>query len=166
LWLIPVHQLVFIDECGIGKQDDYEYAWAPRGQKIRGNVAGKERGRVNVVAGLCDGKPLAFHEFHGSMNTKRFLQWLQTYLIPRIAHRGKIVVLDNASFHTAKRIKALLRLYGIGCWYLPKYSPDFNPIEHYWAWIKRKRREFTRDQADTDFNQRLASVKNLPCHTN
>jgi hypothetical protein len=33
LRFVPLSQLVFIDECGLGKQDGYAYGYAPRGKK-------------------------------------------------------------------------------------------------------------------------------------
>ena len=49
-----------------------------------------------------------------------------------------MLICDNASFHKAKRLtewvatqKECLRLE-----FLPAYSPDFNPIERLWRWIK------------------------------
>ncbi|MDR2645725.1 MAG: transposase, partial [Holosporaceae bacterium] len=39
-------------------------------------------------------------------------------------------VLDNASFHNRKRTK-LLKDAGCSLIFLPPYSPDLNPIEHF-----------------------------------
>jgi transposase len=45
-------------------------------------------------------------------------------------------VLDNASFHHASHAEELAREHGIEMLYLPAYSPDLNPIEHFWAHLK------------------------------
>jgi len=44
------------------------------------------------------------------------------------------LVIDNASFHKAKKIKDLIENYGFKVLFLSPYSPDLNPIEHQW-WI-------------------------------
>ena len=48
--------------------------------------------------------------------------------------RRNILVMDRAKWHLAQRVK-----WGIiEPWYLPAYSPDFNPIEELWLAIKRE----------------------------
>jgi transposase len=45
--------------------------------------------------------------------------------------------MDNASFHRKKKLRNLARRHGVKLLFLPAYSPDFNPIEHTWANMKR-----------------------------
>ena len=45
--------------------------------------------------------------------------------------------MDNASFHKSSKIKQLIELNGAAPIYLPSYSPDLNPIEHFGANLKR-----------------------------
>jgi transposase len=42
----------------------------------------------------------------------------------------------NASFHHSERVKQLCSEAGVKLLYLPPYSPDFNPIEEYFAELK------------------------------
>ena len=58
---------------------------------------------------------------------------------------GKVIVLDNASFHKNKRTKELIERAGCRLIYLPPYSPDLNPIEKFWSWLKRKIRSIMGD---------------------
>ena len=41
--------------------------------------------------------------------------------------------LDNARFHTAKRLEVPNNIIW---WFQPPYSPDCNPIERFWAGVK------------------------------
>ena len=52
--------------------------------------------------------------------------------------RGRlVVVLDNARQHRSRAIKELLRRRRrLQIVYLPGYSPDFNPDEGVWGWVK------------------------------
>jgi transposase len=46
----------------------------------------------------------------------------------------KIIVLDNAAFHKAKKLKTPKNIAFI---FQPPYSPEVNPAEKMWAWFKR-----------------------------
>ncbi|MCI8405511.1 MAG: hypothetical protein HFE43_00645 [Oscillospiraceae bacterium] len=54
--------------------------------------------------------------------------WFSNQLFPSLEH-GTMIVMDNASFHTQNAGCRLL--------FLPPYSPELNPIEKFWAWLKR-----------------------------
>ena len=46
--------------------------------------------------------------------------------------------LDNASFHNKKRLALLAEKYGHRIVFLPPYSPELNPVEKFWGWLKGK----------------------------
>lgn len=54
----------------------------------------------------------------------------------RIVRRGDIVVMDNLSAHKDPKVIRLIQRSGAAVWYLPPYSPDFNPIEPMWSKVK------------------------------
>ena len=74
--------------------------------------------------------------FKGSCNTILFLAWVKQMLIPELS-KGQVVVMDNASFHESKLIKEAIEEAGCKLIFLPPYSPDLNPIEKFWANLKR-----------------------------
>jgi transposase len=49
-----------------------------------------------------------------------------------------ILVMDNLRPHRATQGRDLLDQAGIGLMYLPRYSPEFNPIEQAWAKVKER----------------------------
>ena len=84
--------------------------------------------------------------FNGSCNTELFESWVEQFLIKEL-RTGQVVIMDNASFHKSQRTKELIESVGCRIIFLPPYSPDLNPIEKFWAnmkrWIKNKINEFT-----------------------
>jgi transposase len=52
---------------------------------------------------------------------------------------GKIlaVIMDNVSYHNAKYIKMFREKYDdVKFFFLPSYSPEYNPTEQVWKWSK------------------------------
>lgn len=75
--------------------------------------------------------------FKGYMNSGLFEGWLEQVFVPTLENPQKSVLfIDNASHHPKDRIQDIADEYGFTVIYIPKYSPDLNPIEKYWANIK------------------------------
>jgi transposase len=112
-----------------------ENCWTKRGGKIIGERSGGRRERTSVLAALNDNKIKAPIRFSGTANTKLFLYWLQRVLLPELIE-GQTVIMDNCSIHKSLKVRELIESSGCFLLYLPPYSPDFNPIENYWAVMK------------------------------
>jgi putative transposase len=71
------------------------------------------------------------------MNSDLFEGWLEHIFSPSLENPEKsVLIIDNASHHPKDRVQDIADEYGFTVISLPKYSPDFNPIELYWANIK------------------------------
>ena len=85
--------------------------------------------------------------FNGSCNTELFNNWVEHFLIKELKP-GQIVIMDNAAFHRSQKTKDLIESVGCKIIFLPPYSPDLNPIEKFWAnmkrWIKNKINQFDK----------------------
>jgi transposase len=74
-----------------------------------------------------------------------------------------MIVIDNARFHKSAKVVQLIESVKCRIIFLPPYSPDLNPIEHFWAAMKTK----IKRTAETVHNFYEATVKTVVdmCHT-
>jgi transposase len=56
-------------------------------------------------------------------------------LLPEV-QPGQVIIMDNTPFHRSTRIRELIEKAGCNLLFLPSYSPDLNPIEHWWYKVK------------------------------
>ena len=68
-----------------------------------------------------------------------------------------VLILDNAMLHKTSQTRELIERTGARLLFLPPYSPDYNPIEHDFANIKRKR-EYHLDLTLEDIIQEYANA--------
>lgn len=106
-----VEERVYIDEAGMDNRDDYGYGWNEKGERFHALKSGKRSGRVNMIAGYCNGEILAPFTVEGACNRSIFEIWLETCLIPKLKP-GQVVIGDNATFHKGGRIRELAERWG------------------------------------------------------
>jgi len=105
-----------------------------------------KRKRISFIGALNYQKRQLFAPFYSEnyTNTEVFLTWISQVLVP-VLEPNMIVIMDNASFHKSGKIRDLIEKTGAELLYLPKYSPDLNPIEKCWRPLKiqiQKARKF------------------------
>ena len=136
----PANQIVYVDECGMDQFLYREHARAPRGEKVYGIISGKKYKRTSVVAAQCEGRIFAPLAYEGTTDSVLFEYWFEHILLPELSS-GYLIVMDNASFHRKGVLSLLAAKASCSLLFLPPYSPDLNPIEHFWAWLKSKLRD-------------------------
>ena len=125
-----------MDECGIDTYLYREYGYAARGQKVFSRVSGRKYKRCGIVAAQMNGRILAPLQYDGTMDRSLFEFWFTKQLLPTLGN-DCVVVMDNASFHCKTRLFSAAQKANVTLIFLPPYSPELNPIEHFWAWLKR-----------------------------
>ena len=108
----------------------------PQGQRLLSKAPAGHWQTTTMIAAIgLDGVHAPF-ALDGAVDTDAFLVYVERVLLPTL-HGGEIVVLDNLSCHKHPRVQELIKSAGAEVWYLPPYSPDFNPIEPMWSKIKQ-----------------------------
>jgi len=133
-WLDP-SRLVFIDETWTKTNMAPLRGWAPRGERLRAKVPHNHWKAMTFMAALRLDRIETPWLIDGPINGERFRLYLDKVLVPSLK-LGDIVIIDNLGSHKAKAIRCAIRKAGARLFFLPKYSPDLNPIEQLFA--KRK----------------------------
>ncbi len=82
------------------------------------------------------------------INGERFQLYVDDVLVPTLKP-GDIVVMDNLGSHKGKAVRRSIRAAGARLFFLPKYSPDLNPIEQLFAKIKHWLRDVAQRSVET-----------------
>ena len=122
--------------------------WAPRGQRLVDKVPQGKWKTATFLAALRNDRIDAPCLFDGPINGERFHAYVEQFLAPTLK-AGDVVILDNLGSHKGKAARKAIRDVGARLVFLPKYSPDLNPIEQVFAKSKlcceRPGREATGD---------------------
>ena len=136
-------RLVFIDETAVTTNMVRLRGRAPRGVELVGRVPQGYWKTITFVAALRHNKMVAPMVVEGAMNAEMFLAYVEQCVVPTLT-RGDIVVMDNVNVHRGPGIRAAIENARATLRYLPKYSPDLNPIEPTFSKFK----EFLRNAAE------------------
>ena len=128
-------RFIFIDETSVKTNMTPMRGRALRGERLKADVPFGKWQTQTFIAGLrCDGL-IAPWVIEGAMDRDAFDAYIETELAPTL-HPGDAVILDNLRVHKSQRAAEALAKRGAWFLFLPKYSPDLNPIEMAFAKLK------------------------------
>jgi len=153
--------IVYSDETGIDDNEVSNFGWAPRGKRCHAVKKATRTTRYNITAALNLKKLFAPFIFEGYSTADTYEAYVEYVLIPNLKP-GMVIVIDNARFHKSKKVVELIENIGCKIIFLPPYSPDFNPIEHWWAAVKSAIRTAARKTAD--FYEAAIKTLGKMCH--
>src|SRR3974377_1932543 len=126
--LLDPARLVFIDETAVSTNLTRLRGRAPRGVRVIGTVPLGAWETITFVAALRHNKMTAPMVVEGAITGEMFLAYVEQCLVPTL-RRNEIVVMDNCRIHLGTAIRDAIEATGATVRFLPKYSPDLNPIE-------------------------------------
>ena len=132
---IEPERLVFIDETWTKTNMAPLRGWAPRGRRLVAKVPHRRWKTTTFVAALRLDRIDAPWLLEGPINGESFRTYVERVLVPTL-REGDIVIMDNLGSHKGKAVRELIRSAGAKLFFLPKYSPDLNPIEQVFAKLK------------------------------
>jgi transposase len=84
---------------------------------------------------------------HRWANGECFCTFVDRVLVPTL-QPGDIVIMDNFGSHKGHAVHRAIRTAGARLFFLPKYSPDLNPIERLFSKLKHWLRKAAKRSAD------------------
>ena len=130
---------MYEDECSLSNTATLSYKWSEKGVQPTVDQKQKKRERKTVFGSYNYGTGQMTISFEDRGNAQTFKKHLKKVLkvyknAPKI-----IMVLDNVKYHHAKIIKRFLQKNPkLELFFLPPYSPDLNPIERAWWYMRKK----------------------------
>ncbi|MCM3735190.1 IS630 family transposase [Bacillus cytotoxicus] len=130
--------LLYQDETHVRAYQSLHATWSQRGSQRQIPTYGHHAsvtifGTVNAQTGEV------VHQTASSCKQEDFLSFL-SYVLKQYEDKFVVMVTDNARIHKSKLVQDFLheqkeRLMLV---YLPPYSPNLNPIERLWKWLKQQ----------------------------
>ena len=133
---------VWVDETGSDARDHIRrFGYALRGMTPTSHRLLARGKRVNAIAALSSSGVVAVDIITETVSGKEFFDFLRGTLIPNMmTYNGtnphSIIIMDNCSVHHIAEVRDLLHQVGILVLFLPPYSPDLNPAEEAFSYVK------------------------------
>ena len=135
-------QLVWVDEMGSNRRDAIrKYGYAIKGETPAFHRLLERGQRITAIAALTVDGIISVQYTKNNVDANVFYDFVTCHLIPNMHQYDgiapkSVVILDNCSIHHVTEITDLFEKAGIMVIYLPPYSPDFNPIESAFSFVK------------------------------
>ncbi len=111
------------------------YGRCRRGERLRVSVPHGHWKTTTFIGALTLRGFIAPFVIDGPINRLAFETYVEKVLVPEL-RKGDVVIMDNLPGHKGPRVRQLIEAAGAELYYLPPYSPDFNPIENAFAKLK------------------------------
>jgi transposase len=148
----PISLIFFFDEGRFGLQSTITRIWAKKGSYVQAKV---KQGYKSFYCYSCV-SPLSgesFSLFLPEVNTEMMNIYIKE-ISRQYAGKNIFIILDQAGWHKAKdlRLPKNIKLR-----FLPPYSPELNPIEKLWKWL---RKEVTHNQLFETLEELMDALEN------
>lgn len=130
--------IYFQDESGLSLIPVLGKTWSLKGKTPIIHVTGK-KGGLCLSSAISPAGRMLFRIEKKRVNSKIFIDFLKK-IMKHHPNRKIIVVVDRAPPHRAKAVeKFVSENKGFALYYLPPYSPELNPDENVWGYLKNKK---------------------------
>ena len=109
-----------------------------RGQQKRIRAFTVSQRSYHLIGGYNFRTDQVFSQAVECKNSQTFIQFLEYLLVECFPTQKIVLVMDNASYHRSRTVRAALSLFEprVRVFWLPKYCPQLNLIERFWRHLK------------------------------
>lgn len=157
--------IYFGDESCVRSDYHSGTTWAPRGQTPTVETTGSVH-KVNLISAITPRGEMKFMITEDSVNSLVFIEFLKKLLVG--TKRPVFLILDNSSVHRSTEVKEFVKSTNgkLRLFFLPPYSPELNPDEHVWNYLKHHKIGRQKTKNNWDLYKRVEkvmySLKRLP----
>jgi transposase len=126
---------VFIDETWAKTNMTRRSGRCARGARLVAKVPHGRWRTLTFLAALRRDRIAAPCVIDGPINGISFRAYVDQFLVPTLT-AGDVVIMDNLGSHKSQAVRQLIRAAGAKLFFLPRYSPDLNPIEQVFSKLK------------------------------
>lgn len=129
-------EIWFQDEARVGQQGTHAYIWAPIGSRpvmVRDN----RHDSAYIFGAICPSRGVGAAVITPSANTEMMNRHLEEISTQVAAGACAVLICDGAGWHQSSKnlqIPANIRLLP-----LPPYSPELNPMEKVWDYLRQNK---------------------------
>ena len=122
-------EIHWCDETGVAADHHPGTGYSPKGQPATMEVPGPHI-RMNQISTITNEGSVRFMTYKGAMNDALFLVFLGRLL--RTTTKKILLITDHLKAHEDDRVNEWVEAHQdrIQLFYLPKYSPEMNPVEY------------------------------------
>lgn len=124
----------FQDESRIGQQGSITRMWAKKGTRPRA-VRQQQFEYAYIFGATCPQKDEAIGLILPTVNTQGMIEHLRLISQATAQDRYAVVIMDGAGWHTTNKISCFDNIIPM---ILPPYSPELNPVEQLWQYLKQQ----------------------------
>jgi len=130
-------EIAWGDETGVQNECNYVKGYAPKG-KTPVMPFGDEKLRVNMISAITNQGKLRYMFYRDTMTQQRFIEFMNRLV--KGTDKKIFFIVDNLKVHHGKLVKEWLSKHSrqIEVFYLPAYSPEYNPDEYLNGNLKRE----------------------------
>jgi len=122
----------FEDEARFGQQGTLTRVWAKKGSRPRA-VRQTQYDYLYVLGAVCPGTGQSVGLLAPHLDTAMVNHFFEQFAQELGADVHAVLVWDQAGYHTAKALKVPPNVSLIA---LPPYSPELNPVENLWHYLR------------------------------